>query len=138
MHELTTRRRVEFSDTDLGGIVHFSRFFAYMETAEDEFLRALGSGFVFEHEGRTGGWPKAEASCEYLSPARYGDDLEIHLEVLKISRTTVAYGFTIRRGDVLVARGRTISVCCAGKPGGGFEAIPIPASLAGRIEEAPR
>ena len=41
IHEIRTRRRVEFADTDMGGSVHFSRFFVFMETAEHEFLRAL-------------------------------------------------------------------------------------------------
>ena len=39
-----TRRRVEFRDTDMAGIVHFSVFFAYMEQAEHELLRSLGLG----------------------------------------------------------------------------------------------
>ena len=43
MHTFRTRRRVEFVDTDMGGIVHFSRFFVFMETAEHEFLEALQS-----------------------------------------------------------------------------------------------
>ena len=34
---------MEFADTDMGGIVHFSRFFVFMETAEHEFLRSLGA-----------------------------------------------------------------------------------------------
>ena len=32
------RRRVEFIDTDMAGIVHFATYFRYMETAEHEFL----------------------------------------------------------------------------------------------------
>ena len=32
-------RRVEFHETDMAGIVHFSNFFRYMEFAEVEFLR---------------------------------------------------------------------------------------------------
>ena len=38
----TTRRRIEFADTDMGGIVHFSRYFIFMETAEHQFLESLG------------------------------------------------------------------------------------------------
>ncbi len=38
----TTRRFVEFVDTDMAGIVHFSAFFRYMEAAEHELLRSLG------------------------------------------------------------------------------------------------
>ena len=41
--EFQTRRKIEFSDTDMAGIVHFSRFFIFMETAEHEFLRSLGT-----------------------------------------------------------------------------------------------
>ena len=37
-----TTRRVEFVDTDMAGIVHFSNFFRWMESAEVEFLRARG------------------------------------------------------------------------------------------------
>ncbi|HEY3174277.1 MAG TPA: thioesterase family protein [Candidatus Polarisedimenticolia bacterium] len=136
MHELITRRRIEFSDTDAGGVVHFSRYFIFMETAEDEFLRALGTGFTFTHEGRAGGWPKVAATCEYVASARYGDELEIHLRVEKVTRATITYGFTLRSGQTVMARGRTTSVCCARRPDGAFEAIPIPADLSGRIEEA--
>ncbi len=129
-------QRVYFDDLDALNILHNVRYFIFMETAEDEFLRALGTGFTFTHEGRAGGWPKVAASCEYVASARYGDELEIHLRVEKLTRATITYGFTLRRGQTVLARGRTTSVCCARKPDGAFEAIPIPAGLAGRIEEA--
>ena len=37
-----TSRRVEFVDTDMAGIVHFTNFFRYMEQAEAEFFRSQG------------------------------------------------------------------------------------------------
>jgi len=138
MGELHTSRRIEFSDTDLGGTVHFSRFFVFMETAEDEFLRSLGAGFDMRHGNREMGWPKVAASCDYVSPVRYGETLEIHLRVAKVSNRTVSYEFDFRRGDQEIAHGRTTSVCCARKPEGGYEAITIPEPLAGRIGGAPR
>ena len=42
----TFRRRIEFRETDMAGIVHFSNFFAYMEQAEHDFLRSVGMGVV--------------------------------------------------------------------------------------------
>lgn len=137
MHEIRTHRRVEFSDTDLAGIVHFSRFFVFMESAEDEFLRSFGAHFALEHEGARLGWPKVEAACEYRSPARYGDILEIHLRVLRKRHRSIAYGFTFRCGEREIAAGRTVSVCCAAQPDGRFTPIAIPEFLAGRIEQAP-
>ena len=40
-HEFTITRRVEFSETDMAGIVHFSNFCRYMEHAEHAFFRSL-------------------------------------------------------------------------------------------------
>ena len=45
-YEFKATRRVEFSDTDMAGIVHFSKFFQYMETVEHGFFRALGFSVV--------------------------------------------------------------------------------------------
>ncbi|HKY31880.1 MAG TPA: thioesterase family protein [Candidatus Polarisedimenticolia bacterium] len=137
MHELIARHRVEFSDTDAGGVVHFSRFFVFMENAEDEFLRAAGGGFTQTVGGRPGGWPKVAASCQYLSPARFGDTLEIHLRVARKTSRTLTYEYSIRRGGKELARGSTTSVCCVQRPEGGFEAVPLPADLDARIQEAP-
>ena len=45
-----TSRRVEFSDTDAAGIVHFVAFFRMMEQAEHELLRSVGlSEQAFPH-----------------------------------------------------------------------------------------
>jgi acyl-CoA thioesterase FadM len=37
------RRRVEFAETDMAGIAHFSSFIIYMEQAEHALLRSLGT-----------------------------------------------------------------------------------------------
>ena len=81
MHQFTTRRRIEFADTDMGGIVHFARFFVFLETAEHEFLEAAGTTAVHERDGHQVGWPRVSAALEYASPARLGDELTIHLRV---------------------------------------------------------
>lgn len=137
MHELTTRRRVEFSDTDAGGVMHFSRYFIFMESAEDEFLRAAGASFTHSVDGRPGAWPKVAATCEYAASARYGDLIDIHVAVAKLTRRTITWRFTLRRDGVEIARGRTTSVCCAQGADGRFEPVPIPADLAERLQDAP-
>ncbi len=40
--DFRTKRRIEFAETDMAGIVHFSNYFRYMEETEHEFLRSLG------------------------------------------------------------------------------------------------
>jgi YbgC/YbaW family acyl-CoA thioester hydrolase len=129
MSAFIARRRVEFSDTDMGGVVHFSRYFVYMETAEHEFLRARGIEIDSQVDGRRISWPRVAARCEYRRPARYGDELQIGVQVARRGRTSVSYSFTIRRGDEELALGEATAVCCALEPDGSFAAVAIPAAM---------
>ena len=133
LSELQTRRTIEFADTDMGGIVHFSRFFVFMETAEHEFLAALGAQVHMEWQGHTIGWPRVESSCQFFSPARFGDVLDIHIRVVRKGEKSMTYAITFSAGDRVVARGRISSVCCILDDPDGLTAIPIPNFLAERI-----
>lgn len=137
MHELRTQRRVEFADTDMEGIVHFSRFFVFLETAEHQFLEALGTNVHLEEGGQRIGWPRVAASCEYLSPARFGDVLDVHVTVVRKGAKSMTYGFAVSRGGEPIARGRMTSVRCVLNDPQGVRPVPIPEDLAARIEEAP-
>ena len=131
--EFRTTRRVEFADSDMGGIVHFARYLVFMETAEHEFLRSLETDAFATREGQTVGWPRVEVSCQYLSPAHYGDVLEIHLRIARKGTSSLTYAITISTDDRLVARGRMSSVCCILRDGEGIEPIPMPEALARRL-----
>jgi acyl-CoA thioester hydrolase len=139
MHEYRTRRRIEFSDTDAGGLVHFARFFVFMEIAEHELLRALGAnaGAERQADGRLIGWPRVASSCEFLSPARFGDELEVHVQVARVGRTSLTFDFALSRGGTPVALGRTTTVCAVLDAPQGIQPIPIPAALRARLGEAP-
>ena len=136
-HEFHTQRRIEFVDTDLAGVVHFSRFFIFMETAEHEFLRSLGASVAGKLEDLQLGWPRLSASCEYLTPAKFEEVLDIHVRVAKKGTKSLTYKFLIQRGETLVARGQMIAVCCVVDPEQGFRTIPLPSFLAEQIQEAP-
>ena len=58
------RRTVEFSDSDMGGVVHFSRYLVYMETAEHQFLRSRGVDVHTSMDGRVISWPRVAVQCE--------------------------------------------------------------------------
>jgi acyl-CoA thioester hydrolase len=139
MHEYRTRRRIEFSDTDAGGIAHFARFFVFMEIAEHELLRSLGidPGAGAHPDGRLIGWPRAAASCEFLSPVRFGDEIDVHLRVLRLGRTSLTFGFSLSRDGTPVALGRTTTVCAVLNAPQGIQPIPIPEQLRAQLEEAP-
>jgi YbgC/YbaW family acyl-CoA thioester hydrolase len=138
MSDFRTQRRIEFADTDMGGIVHFSRFFVFMETAEHEYLRQLGTSVDLElDDGRRIGWPRVAVSCEYRSPARYGDVLDIALRVVRKGSKSLTYRIGFSCNGREVAQGRVSSVCCELAPGKPIKPIPIPSFIADRIEETP-
>lgn len=139
VHEHRVRRRVEFADTDMGGIVHFARFYVFMEWAEHDFLRSVGAhpGAFVDAQGRRVAWPRVAASCEFLAPARFGDELDIHLRVLRKGTSSLTYGFDLSCRGTAVARGRVTAVYCRLDAPGGLEALPIPPEVASLIAEAP-
>ena len=136
-HEFHTKRRIEFADTDMAGIVHFARFFVFMETAEHEFLRSLGTTVAAKLDNQQLGWPRVAASCEYLSPAKFEEVLDIHLIVARKGNKSMTYKFEFRRGEVLIARGQVSGACCVVSSEGKLKAIPIPDFIANEIQEAP-
>ena len=126
MERFTYQRRIEYSDTDMGGIVHFSRFFVFMENAEHEILRAHGTNIDRTVDGVRISWPRVEATCDFKSPARFGDVLQIKVRIVRRGVKSMTYGFEFWGEDTLLAQGKTTSVCCAMHPDRSPEPIEIP------------
>jgi len=139
MGSFTTRRRVEFRDTDAAGIVHFSAFFFWMESVEHELLRSVGVAVVDRGVDGVDGvvdasWPRVSASCDYLSAVRFGDELEVSVSVEAVGRTSVTYAFTFAHDGLSVARGRVVAVRCLIRPNAKPEAVAIPADIVRRLD----
>jgi acyl-CoA thioester hydrolase len=130
-----TSRRIEFADTDMAGIVHFSNFFRYMESAEVEFLRSLGLSVKMTWDGQSLGFPRVAASCDYLCPARFEDVLEVAVTVKRVGTKSVTYAFAFSRGPDVVARGEVSSVCCRLEPDHTFESVEIPPGVRAKLEQ---
>ena len=131
---LRTRRRVEFRDTDAAGIVHFSAFFFWMESAEHELLRSAGLQVFERHEdGSEFSWPRVSVSCDYRSTARFGDELDIAVSVAAVGRTSVTYHFLFEHQGRAVAEGRVVAVRCLMRPGDPLKPVAIPADVLARL-----
>ena len=140
-YEFKAVRRVEFSETDMAGIVHYSNFFRYMETAEHGFFRSLGFSVVTDKTDPPVGWPRVHAECDYLQPLRFEDEVEIHMLVSEKKSKALTYAFRFRKLNasppVEIARGKLTVVCVTHNFEGEMEAVPIPEALAEKIEVAP-
>jgi 4-hydroxybenzoyl-CoA thioesterase/acyl-CoA thioester hydrolase len=107
-----TTRRVEFCDTDAAGIVHFARFFVYMEIAEHEMLRSVGLSVMQPDGDHHVSWPRVSVACDFQRPAKFDDVLTIEVAVASIGEKSITYTFRFLRDEQLLATGRTTAVCC--------------------------
>jgi acyl-CoA thioester hydrolase len=112
-----TQRRVEFCETDAAGITHFSSFMCFMEQAEHEFLRSLGLSVIQPvPEGGYLSWPRVRVECNYLSPARFEEVLQVTLEITRLGSKSVTYKIAFQSGERQVAHGLVVAVCCHVQP----------------------
>lgn len=141
-YEFRLTRRVEFCETDMAGIVHYSNVFRYMEAAEHAFFRSLGFSVVSTQVVPPVGWPRVHAECDYRYPLLFEDLIEVHMLVTEKRSKSLSYEFRFRKLNsspiVEAARGKLTVVCVTHQRGGRMTAATIPKSIADRIEVAPK
>jgi 4-hydroxybenzoyl-CoA thioesterase/acyl-CoA thioester hydrolase len=128
-----TTRRVEFRHTDAAGIIHFSAYFEFMEEVEHEFLRQTGLSVLMRDEEGPLSWPRVSASCEFRSPVRFEDVVEIEVRLSRLGEKSVTYEFTFTHEDRLLAEARMSAVCCRLSPDAAPRAVPIPGWIRERL-----
>lgn len=129
MTPFVCQRRVEFCDTDMAGMMHFSNFFRFMEFAEQEFRRTRGLSVNWVEGAGHFGFPRVSAACDYMIPARFEQVLEIQVTVSKLGSKSVTFGFEFRHQGTVIATGEMTSVCCLVGTGGAIEAVAIPDAI---------
>jgi acyl-CoA thioester hydrolase len=127
------RCRVEFHDTDMAGIVHFSNFFRYMEEAEVAFLRSRGLHVSWREGAQRLGFPRVSASCDFMKPARFEDEIEVYISVEQVGTKSVTYSHEFRRGADVLAKGRVTAVCIRVGTEQKLESIEIPAEIRAKL-----
>ena len=115
-------RRVQFAETDLAGIVHFSWMFRYMEEAEHALWRAGGLSIA---AGDGLGWPRVSASFDFQAPLHFEDELTVQVRLAEVGRRSLRYAHTIVRGDTIIGTG-SITTVCVREEAGMLRAVEIP------------
>lgn len=148
-HRFLHRRRVEFADTDVAGIMHFSNFFRFMEVAEHAFYRSLGfSVHPFRHGADMGGpnvgWPRVHASADFRLPLHFEEEIEIELLIEELRNKTIHYYFQFWKHPdspeerALAATGRFTVVCVSfDAETRRMKAVAIPEEWREKLEVAP-
>jgi acyl-CoA thioester hydrolase len=140
-YEFQVTRRVEFSETDLAGIMHFSNFFRFMESAEHAFFRSLGFSVAQSRSGLEVCLPRVHAECDYAIPLRFEDEVQVRLLVERKGSRSLSYQFRFSRvsgpAPQEVARGRVTVACVERQANGAMKAVALPKAIADKIQQAP-
>ena len=103
---ITSTYRVIYGDTDQMGVVYYANYLRFFEIGRNEWIRASGMPYGrFEEQGMM--LPVAEAACSYRASARYDDLIEIDCWCDALGRASVGFAYRIRRGETVLATGRT-------------------------------
>ena len=138
-YEYKMTHRVEWTETDAAGIIHFSGYFRYMEVTEHAFFRAMG--FSISSENSPIGWTRVHIECDFKRPVKFEDEVEVHLLVREKKEKGLTYDFIFQRVKpepvFEVARGAVTVVCVNSDENGRMKAVAIPEDIASAIEVAP-
>ncbi len=129
----TLTRRVEFHETDAAGLMHFSNFYRWMEVCEHAWFRERNLAIMsVAADGVRRGWPRRDASCEFLRPLRCGDLVRVRSTITAATGSTLTYGFVFEKDRAgrwtEVARGRMTTVHVRQEASGRMEAEAMPAA----------
>ncbi len=105
-YAFSVRTRVAFSDTDAQGVVYYGRYNPYFDLARGEYLRSLG----LLHRGGDGEFVMRANDVEYFAPARFDDELEIHVRA-RFGRTSMTFelaSFKMPEGTLLTTAHQTL------------------------------
>ena len=141
-YEFTTTKKIEFSETDMAGLVHFSNYFRYMEVAERDFFESLELNLIQSAPNDLVGYPRTRAECKFSAPLRFGDTVKIHLAIKAIKDRSIDYQFRLfkldKKGEEsAVAKGHITTIYTELTEDGNLQSRPLPKALLDKIEEAP-
>ena len=106
MLRVTTSIRVRYQETDKMGIAYHGNYFTWLEVARIHLLDSIGCPYKeLEEDGYF--LPVIRCECEYKSPARFDDiiDVVVHLPALKQARVNLEY--SLKKGETLIANAKT-------------------------------
>ena len=86
---------VQFGDIDQAQIVYYPRFIHYFHVAMEQFFRdVVGIAYPQLMKEHRLGHPTVHLEVDFKIPLRYGDIVEIEVEVEHIGATSVEWSYT--------------------------------------------
>jgi 4-hydroxybenzoyl-CoA thioesterase len=106
--------KIRFGDIDRAGIVYYPRFMHYFHVALEEFFASeLGIEYHAMVETHRIGLPTVHLETDFSRPFSYGDNIEVEVSVLKVGRSSIAFGYRVFKTGETQPRivGHNVTVC---------------------------
>ena len=102
------KRRANYYETDMMGIVHHSNHIRYFEEARLDYMNSFGCDVLeMEKEGII--IPNVDAYAKYYIPVRFGEEVDIEVSLTTFNGIKMEYTFTMRKQNgELAAEGHTM------------------------------
>ena len=114
----TFKTKIYYKDIDQMGIVYYSRYFEFFESARTELLKSIGIA-VRDIEKNDIFLPVVSATCDYQKSAKFEDELIIIASISKSPSSRLFIEYKVLADDKSVlATGKTIHgfIDKSGKP----------------------
>lgn len=114
MERYSATVKVRFGDIDRAGVVYYPRFFHYFHVAFEEFFAdRVGVPYHVLIDEKRIGFPAVRVECDYASPLRFGDVLDVGISVVRIGGASVTFRYRVRNRTRrrAVADARVTVVC---------------------------
>ncbi len=87
-------RKINYYETDQMKIVHHSNYIRYFEEARCYFLECINYPYAKLEEEKILS-PVLSVSCEYKSPVRYPDEIEIEVMLVELNKVKAAFEYRV-------------------------------------------
>ena len=122
--------RVYYEDTDSGGVVYYANYLKFMERARTEWLRTTGyeQDELIAKENVI--FAVRSVQAEYLSPARFNEELLVCTEVIKKGKASITMEQNIKRKNEVLCKA---VIKIASLNAQSFKPVAIPGDLYNKV-----
>jgi len=114
MTAIDARLRVRYAETDQMGIVYYANYLVWMEVGRVEFCRAAGIRYRDMEMDDGILLAVVEASCRYVSPALYDDEVVVRTWIEEARPRMIRFGYEMTEASDgrRLATGETKHIFC--------------------------
>ncbi len=127
---------VAFGDTDPAGLVYYPNLFHYCHIAMERFFSEY-CGVPYDQlitKNRLG-FPTVSVNAQFKEPIRYGDNVEVWMDVVNLSRRSITFNYRLVRALDSV-QCATVTMVHVAMNLDSRRSIEIPETIRQRLERA--